>query len=339
MPSQKIHNEDIIELASFYSLKKYHGHIDELQTLIRRFLKLTGSNTRFWRSPKEKAIDLIDTACRRALKMAGIESREIDLVIYSAIDRGFIEPSNASFLCKSLGMSKARCFDIVDACMGWNTAVQTIDSFFKSDESLEYAMIINSEFPMDQKGTIFPNNFTIKEKNELKWKIASFTIGEAASISIFKRDNSIINHAVYIEDSEQVDLCSIPLINFEKFLSSQIPENQFEMQFYADMASLLEKGLLPSVDVLEKLFAIIESKPNIIFPHSVSKKAIEKGITSVNINIPFCSTFPELGNLATASIPSAITKTLLNKEIERNSKCVSWVASAGMKYSAIEISL
>ena len=340
IPSNKIFNEDIIEMVKFYSQPHFKGGLQRLETMTRRFLKLTGSNTRFWRGEKERPVDLLSQTVNRALRMAGIEKKNINMVIYSGIDRGFIEPSNASFLCHTLGMNNVRCFDIVDACMGWSSAVQTAHAFFKADPSLEYIMLLNAEFPMDKKGTILPDNFTIKEPKELDWKSPSLTLGEAASACIFQRDDSITPQFHFIEDSAHAALCSIPLMNFEKYLTNPDDMAQAEMQFYANGAALLEKGMHSSCEVLRELLNKIDYIPGVIFPHSVSEKIIQQAFENMNLSdlLPY-STFAELGNLATASIPSAIAKVLLTGQVSKGDCCIAWVASAGMKFSAIEIYL
>ena len=338
IPSNKISNEDIIEMVRYYSDAHFKGGWPKLETIIRRFLKLTGSKTRFWRAEKERPLDFLKLAVNRALRMAGIEKKHIDLVIYSGIDRGFIEPSNASFFCHSLGMNSVRCFDIVDACMGWSSAVQTAHAFFKADNSLQYILLLNAEFPLDKIGTILPENFTIREAKELDWKAPSFTLGEAASACIFKRDDSVTPQFSFIENAEFVSLCSIPLMNFKKY--AEDPDSIFQdMQFYSDGATLLEKGMQASCDVLTDLINKLDHTPTVVFPHSVSEKIIQQAFNKMKLTLTPYSTFPELGNIATVSIPSAITKAILNGQIQKDAKCIAWVASAGMKFSAIEIYL
>ncbi len=339
VPSNKISNEDIIELVKYYSKNHFPKGISNLEILIRRFLKLTGSNTRFWRKENEKPIDIIISCVERALLKGGISKNDIDLVIYSGIDRGFFEPSNASIFCKALGMNNVRCFDIVDACMGWSTSVQTAYAYFKSDESFQNILIINAEFPMDLKGTILPENFTIREAKELDWKSPSFTLGEAVSATIYQRDDSISTQFSFIEKNEFASLCSIPLMNFEKYLLDQNEIIQSEMQFYADGAALFDNGIYPACDVLKKILTKINYTPKMVFPHSVSEKVIKSAFKNLNIELEYYSTFSELGNIATVSIPSGITKALVNGQISKGDKCIAWVASAGMKFSAHDISL
>ena len=156
---------------------------------------------------------------------------------------------------------------------------------------------------------------------------------------IFKKDEAVTTQFVFLENSALAELCSIPLINFEKYLTEPDLILQTDMQFYANGASLLEKGMKPACDVLEILLGKLNYIPKIIFPHSVSEKIIQQAFDNANLNLMPYSTFSELGNLATVSIPSAITKGFLNGQVKNGDKCIAWVASAGMKFSAIEIAL
>jgi 3-oxoacyl-[acyl-carrier-protein] synthase III len=337
IPSNKVTNEDIIEMVRYYSMPCFNGAVSKLETLVRRFLKLTGVKTRFWRAQNERPTDMAIIAFQRALKMANLNKGEINLLIYSGIDRGFIEPANASFFCKLFGIN-CRNFDIVDGCMGWSSAVQTAYSFLNSDEAINNIMIVNAEFPMDKKGTVLPGNFSIREIKELDWKSPSFTLGEAISVCIFSRNEDEKNLFEFIEAPNNAQYCYIPVINFEKYVDEDLPVQE-DMQFYSDGSALLENGMQSSIDVLKKMLERIDYTPKFIFPHSVSERIIQEALNRSETNFTAYSTFSELGNLATVSIPSAITKACLKKEIEKGDRCIAWVASAGMKFSAIEICL
>ncbi len=340
IPSNKISNQDIIEMIKYHSTAQYKGEIGDLENWVRRFLSITGIKSRFWRDAKEEPIDLIRIASDRALKMAGLKGNQIDLVIYSSIDRGFVEPANASFVCKAIGLEKTRCFDIVDACMGWGSAVQTANAFLHSDSTINSIMIINAEFPMDPIGSVLPNNFTIHNFEELQWKSPSFTLGEGVSVCIFQNNDSSFCKFEFIENSECAELCTIALLNFQKYISKNVGEFiKPNIQFSSFGAELLKNGMDSAIEVLNHLLSQLNYVPQIIFPHSVSLKVIQDAALNINLTSTIYSTFPELGNLATASIPSSITKALLNNVIKEGDKGIGWIASAGMKFSAFEIQL
>src|SRR6185295_19133944 len=175
IPSRRICNEDIIELVRHYSAPQNNSdQLKELEVLAGKLLVKTGINSRYWRTKNEKPIDLIVQSVENALRMSNLQKHDIDLVIYSGIDRGFAEPANASFICKALGLYHVRNFDVVDACMGWATAVQLADSFLQNPSAINSILLVNAEFPMDDHGSVIPHNFTLGDKKELKWKYASF---------------------------------------------------------------------------------------------------------------------------------------------------------------------
>jgi 3-oxoacyl-[acyl-carrier-protein] synthase III len=340
IPSNKIVNEEIIELVKFYSTEKYNGSIKDLEELLRRFIKITGINSRFWRSKNEKPIDLLITSVDRSLKMAGLHRNDIDLVIYSSIDRGFLEPANASFVCKAIGLNNTRCFDISDGCMGWGSAVQTANSFLCSYSEIETVLIINSEFPMDCPGSVLPKNFTINTISELDWKAPSFTLGEAVSSCIFQKGDYETWKYNFVEASDQAHLCTIQLFNFQNYLTEIKNVNgSSDLQFYSLGNDLLKFGFEPAIKVLNDFLKDLKYIPRVIFPHSISSKVIQEAAIKASIEFPVCSTFSELGNIATASIPSAISKAILNNTFTKGQKGVAWIASAGMKFAAFEIQI
>ncbi|MDB5122426.1 MAG: 3-oxoacyl-ACP synthase [Mucilaginibacter sp.] len=338
IPSNKIANADIIDLVKYYSTPTF-SDLKGLEVFVRKYLSLTGIESRFWREKNEKPLDLIKQAVDNALKMAHLQLKDIDLVIYSSIDRGFIEPANSNFICKALGLNNIRNFDIVDACMGWASAVQVAASFLNNSSHYHSILIVNAEFPMDEKGAVLPSNFTIKQKSELQWKSASFTMGEAASASIFQKDDKSTLFE-FIEDHFQSELCTITLPNSEKYrmdaAKKYFPD---DLQFFADSALLLQKGMLPAINVLQNLLGKLDYTPKMVFPHSISSKVIQDAALNAGVQASIYSTFSKLGNLATASVPSGITKALLNNLLKPNEKAIAWIASAGMKYAAFEVQL
>jgi 3-oxoacyl-[acyl-carrier-protein] synthase III len=335
-PTNKIINEAVIDLVKYYSNSVYRGSISDLERVVRGFLSLTGIESRYWRADSDKPIDIIHSVFETALHEAGIQKEDIDLVIYSGIDRGFVEPANANFICKTLGLQPKRNFDVVDACMGWVSALQIADALLEKENSFNHVLIVNAEFPMDKKGTILPNNFTIENLEELQWKSPSFTLGEAASACVFKRSETESLYE-FIEMPEYASLCFIPLVNYDKY--AELTGDDLVMRFFANGTDLLKLGMQPAIDVLQRLLKRIQYTPATIFPHSVSEKVIKTACNNAGIGVDVHSTFQQYGNLATVSIPSAIKRAYINHKINKGDKTIAWIASAGMKFAAIEIQL
>src|SRR6476659_1948135 len=158
LPENEIGNDEVLDLACYYSQHKFPGRLAELRNSIRRSLDATGIRTRFWRGKKDRALDLIADSYRAVVAQSGVSLKDIDTLIYVGIDRGFIEPANACFVAGKLGLKHARAFDIVDACMGWCTALQVSQALLARGDA-HNVLVVSSECPMDPGGTILPRSF------------------------------------------------------------------------------------------------------------------------------------------------------------------------------------
>ena len=96
-----------------------------------------------------------------------------------------------------------------------NTSLE-ISYNFLNKNNYKNALIVSSEFPMDSKGGIIPDCFTICNLKELEYKLAALTIGECCTATLIKStDLGDFNHE-YISNSQNAHLCNVPLPNYEK---------------------------------------------------------------------------------------------------------------------------
>ena len=335
-PSKKINNDEIVDLVRYYSSDIFEGDLERTLEDIRSYLTTIGSKTRFWRSKNERPIDMIFEAVKYAFRYANISKRDLDLIIYVGIDRGFIEPANASFIAKKIGTPFVRTFDIVDACMGWCTALNVVQSMIVCNQ-INNALIVSSEFSIDEGGSVFPGCFSLKNEKELMWKLPAFTLGEAVSATIVvKRENSPWKF-LFSSNSKYADLCTVPLYKHHEYSDPSVKiDSEGGMKFSAFGTELAQKGFREAIRVLKKLTKNTK-EPKFIFPHSVSKKIYERASKRLNMEAKVYSTFEDFGNIATSSIPSAIARAIKRNDLKRGDLSIGWIASAGMKFSAFEI--
>jgi acyl-CoA:acyl-CoA alkyltransferase len=335
-PSNKIDNKEIIELVTHYSKSVFNGDIKDLQAIIKTNLVNSGIESRYWRKSKERPLDLIYESYIQCLKASELPSKNIDLIIYVGIDRGFIEPANANFIAKKLGLLNVRTFDIVDACMGWCTATQIAQSLIKNKEA-KTVLIVSSECPMDKNGTVFPKNFKINDVKELRWKFPAFTIGEAVSTTILCESENDWEFK-FSSDANKADLCTIPLYKFLEYSdpSDKIdPKNHFVFSAYGK--ELYFAGFKKAVDILRNKLSSLDKEPKLILPHSVSLRVPNRVGEIFDLKSKIFTTFPKIGNVATSSIPAHIYFAILSNKIKKGDYLIGWIASGGLKYSAFDI--
>jgi 3-oxoacyl-[acyl-carrier-protein] synthase-3 len=104
----------------------------------------TGIKTRRLVSSNQACSDLAVNAAREALKDAGLQPVDLDLIIVATVTPDMQFPSTACFVQKILGAKKAASFDIAAACAGFVHALVIAQQFIAAGV-YKNALIIGSE--------------------------------------------------------------------------------------------------------------------------------------------------------------------------------------------------
>ena len=78
---------------------------------------------RRWMAEDQTTSDLIVEASKPALRKAGIEPEQLDLIIVSTDTPDYLSPSTSVVVQAKLGALNAGCYDVNSACAGWVTAL------------------------------------------------------------------------------------------------------------------------------------------------------------------------------------------------------------------------
>src|SRR5262249_9513239 len=146
---------------------------------VSRILRLAGAKTRFVRDRAngETALSLMLLAAREALAQAELRVRDLDLVVFCGVGRGFLEPANAAFFCRILG---ATCdnFDISEACMSWVRSLHVCYHYLHN-RTYSKILIINGEF--NAKVNRINHVMCGTDLESQQYTFPSFTVSEAAT--------------------------------------------------------------------------------------------------------------------------------------------------------------
>ena len=104
----------------------------------------TGIRARHFVDASLNCSDLALEAARRALQAAGLEAKDIDLIIVGTSTPDMVFPSTASILQGKLGIRGGPAFDIQAVCSGFIYALTIADSLIKSGSATR-ALVIGSE--------------------------------------------------------------------------------------------------------------------------------------------------------------------------------------------------
>ena len=104
----------------------------------------TGIKERRQASPHETTSSLSVQASRKALEMAGLTARDLDLIICSTISPDMPLPSTAALIQRELGAQGCCAFDLAAACSGFLFAMTVADQFIRNG-SARHVLVIGAE--------------------------------------------------------------------------------------------------------------------------------------------------------------------------------------------------
>lgn len=104
----------------------------------------TGIRERRQAGPGETTSSLSVQASRKALEMAGISPRELDLIICATISPDMPLPATASFIQRELGAPTCCAFDLAAACSGFLFGMTVAEQFIKTGKA-RCVLVIGAE--------------------------------------------------------------------------------------------------------------------------------------------------------------------------------------------------
>jgi acyl-CoA:acyl-CoA alkyltransferase len=330
-PKRRVKNEEVVDLVRHHS-SGFNGDLDKLLRVIRTLLDRSGLVTRHWRVPGERPIDHLESAVRDALEGTGLQPRDIDLLVYVGIGGGFREPGNSYMVAKTLGMAKAQCFDIVDACMSWTRAASLVDSLFKSG-NFRNALIVNAEFNMTEGMAGVPQNYAVRDFAEVNYLLPSYTIGEAATATLLLPQQPGNFSIAFESRPELADLCMIPTIGYQGYFQVSDAVAALGAGRFTALGTELHDRLAEEMPALIRAAGGYPEQADVVFTHSSSTPAW----TGVGQQYGFADKifhiYPQTGNVVSASVPAAMALARQAGKLRKGDRVMCLMGSAGMSFA------
>ncbi len=273
------------------------------------------------------------SAVSSALEGAGIDKREVDLLIYVGVGKGFLEPGQSYLVAHALGMDRVECFDILDACMSWTRAIHIADGFLQM-KRYRRIMIVNGEFNTVEGGPLFPCNYRLRSAEQIGWTFASYTIGSAATATIVSGDNDNPWAWRFSSRPDLADLCTVPSFGLGLFSdgAEKIGKNG-AFQFTSFGEELHARAFALLVALMREILAQ-HGELKRIFTHASSFREWDVFAHELGLQDKIHHVYPEYGNLVSASVPAGIAMAVDKGLVQRGDPLAGWVGSGGMSFSA-----
>lgn len=327
IPSKLVTNTDIIQEIISRS-KRYltEKALNLLEFKLDELFQKSVTAVRYHRAKNEKAIQFGIEAGKNALKSANISPKDIDLLIYVGVGRGYIEPATANVFQKLLKLNKATCFDILDACASWLRAVHVAHSFIKTG-MYKNIMIMNCEFNFREYA-----NFEFKSVKDIEFNFPTFTIGEAATATIVtdsREDDEY--YASFRTWGDRHNLCKIPLPHFSEYSDGELRNEIQPLTFFSYGEKIFRFVFSRLCKHYRQDAVLNQFKHEIIFSHAASDAMSEKVIESCKLGQDKgYNTHKRFGNTVSASVPLAMACAMKDGRLKNGTHVLTGFGSAGV---------
>jgi len=259
----------------------------------------TGIESRRIGGAGEKTYQLASNAATRALEMAGVTAKELDLLIVGTISSHMIMPSTACFVQSKIGAVNAFAYDVNAACSGFLYGLDIADKHVRADTDSK-VLVIGAE--------------TLSSRLNWQDRNTCILFGDGAGAAVVghcREDNREILGTNHCSDGELWELLymhNAPSNNPDLVVADN-PGAHIIMEG-REVFKHAVKAMEDSVHGLLKQTGISVGDIDLIIPHQANIRILNKLIERLDLpREKVVLNVMSYGNTSAASIPLALDET------------------------------
>jgi 3-oxoacyl-[acyl-carrier-protein] synthase III len=282
----------------------------------------TGIARRHIADEKQASSDLALEASRQALKAAGVDASQVDLIVVATSTPDYIFPSTACLLQAKLGIKGCAAFDVQAVCTGFLYALATADGFVKTG-SARRALVVGAE--------VFSRILDWNDRG------TCVLFGDGAGAVVLSADSKPGVHATRLHaDGSQAEMLSVPgSVSRGKVIGS--PFLQMNGQGVFKFAvRVLEESARETVAAAGMRLAAIDW----LIPHQANVRILEA--TAKKLDVPpekLVVTVDHHGNTSAASVPLALDEFIRNGKIRSGDRLLLQGVGGGFTWGSSVVTL
>lgn len=121
-----------------------HDLAQKMETSHEWIVERTGIEQRHWVSPGETGASMGAEASKQALERAGVDAKDVDLIIYATLSPDYNFPGTGVFVQRALGLKDIPCLDIRQQCTGFIYGLSIADAYIRTG-MFKNILLIGSE--------------------------------------------------------------------------------------------------------------------------------------------------------------------------------------------------
>ena len=283
----------------------------------------TGIRERRIASAGESTASLGTIAARRAIESAGIDPKEIDLIVCATITPEMVFPSTACFIGADLGLPGVPAFDMSAACSGFIYAAATGANFIKSGQS-KNVLVIGSE--------------TISRIVNYKDRASCILFGDGAGAVVMRRGNDPrrgwVYNTLHADGAGGEVMKCTPGSRFP-VCESMLAEGGHYMQIRG--REVYKFAVTKFEELIREAMRACELTPDevkLIVPHQVNQRIIDSAMEKLGMGPEKAYVnIDRYGNTSAASIPIALDEAWRGGKIQAGDVLIFVAFGAGLTWA------
>jgi 3-oxoacyl-[acyl-carrier-protein] synthase-3 len=285
----------------------------------------TGIKERRVAADDQASSDMAVIAARRALEAAGLDARDLDMIIVGTVTPDLPMPACAAILQHKLGAGPIPAFDVSAACAGFLYAMSIADQFIRSGAQ-KHVLIVGVELL----------------SRILNWndRTTCVLFGDGAGAAVLgpaKDDGSgILSTKLYTDSSLVGSLC-IPAGGSRERLTPEALVAQRDKVHMAgqDIFKVAVKNLTSASRSALEHAELPTSAVRWVVPHQANLRIIAQVAQRLDIPLErFVLNIERYGNTSSASIPIALDEGLRDGRIQRGDTVLMCALGAGISWGS-----
>jgi len=273
--------------------------------------------------------DLSTEAAKKAMAMAGIKAKDLDIIIVATVTGDTPFPSTACFVQKNLGATRAAAFDISAACSGFLYGLTLANNFIATG-AYKNILVIGAEIL--SKITDYTDRRTcVLFGDGAGAAIVQPSDGSRGIIRTYIKSDGRLTDLLYMPGGGSRHPASHETIDHRlHYLRMEGPE-----VFKAAVKAMGDAA----VEVL-KMAGMKSNQLALLIPHQANIRIIQA--TAKRIKLPMEKVFVNVdryGNTSAASIPIALTEATEQGRLKRYDYCLLVSFGGGFTTGAVILRL
>ena len=271
---------------------------------------------------EDKSSTMAIKAAKAAVKDAGIDPKDIDLIVAASTSPDVVFPSIAVCVQEAFGCTEdVGCFDVNSACPGWIAAFNAVQSFIEAGNS-KLALVVGTE--------------TLSNYVDWNDRGTCILFGDGAGAAVLRAEEGKKNELI-MRSSGKRGVC---LHCENRKQPKRYDEEDFEQSTYFYMAG--RDVFRFAITEVPKLIKDLSEKYNFSLDevdyfilHQANARIIESTAKKLKIDIEkFPMTLQETGNTSSASIPSLLSTMKKDGRLKKGMKLVLASFGGGLTWDA-----